>query len=145
MNDSPAREAAEADSMRERVRREHQHLHRLTVTIVETTDLASLPALLREFRETLVAHHALDEADDGLFDSIRAEAPHLSHRVAEMQREHAEFVARLDELLPGASDQTSRDETHRAVTELIERMREHDAEENALLLDSVETDIGGCG
>ena len=135
----------DSDKLRELVERERETTQRLVDGIQNNTDPSVLRTLLLEFRSELTDHFGLEEAEDGLFDAIEEAAPHFAMNIARRKSEHREFVAELDGLLARFPDTSSRAELSESIASLVQRMRRHDNKENVLLLDSMETDIGGLG
>ena len=142
--DSPGREYA-GDRLSELVKHEHQCMQRLMDDIQGNTNPADLRTLLEEFRACLVGHYKLDEAEDGLFDSIQKAAPRFASQIARMKAEHQDFVAAVDALLERFPDASSKAELQKSIVDLVARKRQDDSEESELLFESIERDLGGLG
>ena len=134
-----------SDKLRKLIKHERETMRKLVDGIQDNTDPSVLRTSVQEFRAALVGQFSLEEAEDGLFEAIEEAAPHFAANVARRKAEHRKFVAELDELLVRFPDTSSRAEFRRSIADLVQRVQQHDNKENTLLLDSVETDIGGLG
>lgn len=113
--------------------------------------LTRLLVLLEEFRDQLAMHFTLEEAF-GYFEDAIDVAPRLSESVERLRAQHADLFGMLVHLVAEAESLL----THRASTEhidaLIERLQDfdsalsdHELQESQLMLEALDTDIGGEG
>jgi hypothetical protein len=123
---------------------EHRTI-RAAVRLVETApDLVTLLQRLHALRELLVLHFLNEEAPDGFFDTMRELASRHIGKVAALSRDHQTFLARIADLEHRAHAVLAGPvaETLRAAGDLAQRIRDHEATENELLVDGLYVDIG---
>jgi hypothetical protein len=93
----------------------------------------------------LEQHFAGEEASDGLFEMLRENAPERQRAIEDLAQQHRDMLSRIRTLTELA--QTEGLETDEEIVEQAHRIAdafgEHEAAENALLLDVFNTDIGG--
>jgi hemerythrin-like domain-containing protein len=90
------------------------------------------------------------EEQDGYMTIVREQKPHLEHRVARLERQHAQFRGWLAELAPAVASITALPDAEfqdvcRQIVELLDRVDQHDLEEIELLQDTLLCDEGGEG
>lgn len=145
-----------------RLKRVRAALAALTVDVAEVAGhRASWVKRLGELRDQLAIHFALEEACD-YGGEIREMAPHLAGRAERLKREHLELYDRIcritevaerflletdhprrDDLRTGNGDARSLVRLVRSVQDFERRLAVHEASDDALLLDAIETDFGG--
>jgi hypothetical protein len=123
---------------------QHRSLRETLGRIAATGEITQLVRLLDDLRAQLEPHFAEEEAADGLAEAVGAAAPqHLRH-LDRLMAEHRVLLATLDGLI--ARGRALLSETVGAyvgeVRALGRRLREHEAQETALLSDTVHADIG---
>jgi hypothetical protein len=123
---------------------QHRSLRETLGRIAATGELTHLVRLLEDLRAQLEPHFAEEEAADGLVEAVGATAPqHLRH-LDRLMAEHRVLLATLDRLI--ARGRALLSDTVGAyvgeVRALSRRLREHEAQETALLSDAVHADIG---
>jgi hypothetical protein len=122
--------------------------HRLLCTSPLHVTRRQLVELLGELRDQLALHFALEEAY-GYFEDAVEVAPELCHRAESLRAEHAQFFRDLCEL----EDQAERWLYHEASARVLrhiavgfhafhERLLEHEAHENDLILEALAEEIG---
>jgi len=123
---------------------EHRRIRNLTRQIEGSRDLPELLQRLQEFRTLLVPHFLGEEAIDGLYDIIRRMSPRQLARVDDLEKEHRAFLAAIDEVAERARACLA-GPVAAVLTEaraLARRVRDHEAREDALLLDTMYVDLG---
>lgn len=141
MTDVTGKPATEAVGV---VVEEHRTI-RGAVRLLETApDLVTLIQRLHRLRELLVPHFMNEEAPGGFFDTIREHASRHIGSVAGLSRDHEAFLARIEELERQAHAVLRGPvaETLRAAGALAQRLRDHEAAENEMLVDGLYVDIG---
>jgi Hemerythrin HHE cation binding domain len=123
---------------------EHRHIGDLAGQIDTTGELGDLLTRLAALRSALLPHFLVEEAADGFYDMIRSMAPRLLGRMDQLEREHQALLADIDALtararacLAGPVAEVLAD-AHR----LTRRLRNHEAAEDEILLDTMYTDLG---
>src|SRR5574341_1183181 len=131
----------------EQIVAEHRRIRDLTHQLDDTSGLRELLTGLAELRAALVAHFLREEEAEGLFDMIRSMAPRLLERMTQLEHEHQSILEDIDALgararacLAGPVAEVLGEA--RAVTR---RLRNHEAAEDEVLLDTVYNDLGQGG
>ena len=136
-----------ATGVEERILAEHRKIRELVQGIEGSRNLAELLDLLQEFRTVLELHFMTEEAPDGFFDSLRNTGSRPLTKVDQLEKEHWALLAQLDRVSEGTRACLT-GPVAAVLTEaraLARRIRAHEAAENALLLDTVYTDLGQGG
>ena len=123
---------------------QHRVLRETLGRIAATNELTLLVRLLDDLRAQLEPHFAEEEAADGLAEAVGAAAPqHLRH-LERLMAEHRVLLATLEGLIARGRSLLSDvvGEYVREVRALGQRLRDHEAQETALLSDAVHADIG---
>ncbi|RMG09731.1 MAG: hypothetical protein D6731_19070 [Planctomycetota bacterium] len=122
----------------------HKTLPETLDRIAVANDLERLPELLAPLAADLEAHFAEEEGPGGLFEQLRADAPHTDPKVQGFEAEHRALLAALRDLRTQTDEavrlRAAVDEARRA---LVHRLRRHHAAEEALVLEAYTQDIGG--
>jgi hemerythrin len=136
-----------SSAARDRIDEEHHRLRELLKTLNQSEDRTRLPSLLDELREVLVTHFESEEGPEGLHKAVQQLAPRHVHHVEEVIDEHTQLLDSLDDLRERARtmNEGTWPDVQRGVTDLTERLREHEERENELFDDSLLTDLGGEG
>lgn len=92
----------------------------------------SPPALLAALYTELTRHFAAEDCP-AYFGAVAAERPVLAPRVAELRADHARMLELSAALVDLASEPLKREQVGRHGLELLERLREHEARETAVL------------
>ena len=123
---------------------EHRRIRDLTYKLENTGELHELLARLDEFRSALVPHFLGEESVDGLYDMIRSMAPRQLSQVNRLEREHQAFLADIDALATRALACLAGPvaEVLGLACALARRLRNHEAAEDDLLLDTLYSDLG---
>jgi iron-sulfur cluster repair protein YtfE (RIC family) len=136
-----------ATGVEEQILAEHRKIRDLVQRIENSRSLVELLELLQEFRSLLELHFMSEEAPDGFFDAMRNTASRPFTKVAQLEKEHWALLAQLDRVSEGARVCLA-GPMAAVLTEaraLTHRIRAHEAAEDALLLDTVYTDLGQGG
>jgi hypothetical protein len=129
--------------MGERVLAQHQEIHALAEEIGRTAELPHLLPRLVRLRALLVEHFECEEEAGGFYETVRAMTPRLVGWVDQLQREHQALLASVDGLAVQAQSLAALVE--RALGEakaLTFRLARHEAEEEQVLNETVNTDLG---
>ena len=128
----------------EQIVAEHRRIRDLTRQLDETSELRELLTRLAQLRVELVAHFLREEEVEGLFNMIRSMAPRLLGRMAQLETEHYTFLDDIDVL--GARARACLTgpvaEVLREAHALTRRLRNHEAAEDEVLLDTLYNDLG---
>lgn len=131
-------------SANEQVMHAHRKIHRATRQMASAPDLVDLVQRLLELRTLITPHFTDEEKPDGFFDLIRARSGRHLGTVKELEDEHRTLLGAVDGLaeraracLAGPVAQILKD-----ADDLARRFSEHEARENALLIDALYVDIG---
>jgi hypothetical protein len=122
----------------------HRRMREMVQGIQETSDLDELGRRLRELRTLLQEHFRTEEAPDGFYESLRTAAPCRPVTLDALKGEHAAFLASADGIAQRirACLETTVAELIMDVHGLLREVRDHEARENAMLMDIVYTDLG---
>jgi hypothetical protein len=121
-----------------------QRMREIVQWIQETQDLDQLWQRLREFRALLHEHFGTEEAPGGFYDAMRTAAPCHPVAIDALKSEHEKLLANADRVtqrIRACLETTVAelvDDAHR----LVRGVRDHEARENAVLMDVVYTDLG---
>jgi hemerythrin HHE cation binding domain-containing protein len=123
---------------------QHRRMREVAQEIQETQDLDHLWRRLREYRALLQEHFGTEEAPDGFFEAVRTAAPCHPVAIDALKREHEKFLAHTDGIAQRirACLETTVAELVSDVHRLMRGVRDHEARENAMLMDIVYTDLG---
>jgi hypothetical protein len=128
----------------EQIVAEHRRIRDLTRQMDDAGDLRELLTRLAELRSALVGHFLSEEAAEGLYDMIRSMAPRLLGRMAQLEKEHPTFLADIDALAAGARACLAGPvaEVLGEAQALSRRLRNHEAAEDEVMLDTLYNDLG---
>jgi len=123
---------------------QHRSLRETLGRITATSELTHLVRLLDDLHAQLEPHFAEEEAADGLAEVVGAVAPQHVRHLERLMAEHRVLLATLDGLVARGRSLLSDvvGDYVREVRALSQRLREHEAQETALLSDAVHADIG---
>ena len=138
-----AQDPASAD----RLLHAHRTLKELLDQICDAPDAKSLAPLLHQLRFELSEHFQQEEGPHGFGAAVSEAAPHRTELIQRLFEEHTEFLNTLSGLEERAGrPAASEDEALcRAARELCHKIRKHEAQENDLLTETINTDLGGRG
>jgi len=99
---------------------------------------------LQEVCRLLEEHARQLESPQGLMSQIAQQEPRLLDRIEQLRREHRELVASARELQQLVDQEPAEDplRLRREVERFLKTLREHNARENDLIYEALETDIG---
>jgi iron-sulfur cluster repair protein YtfE (RIC family) len=130
----------EHDALRHKIRRIHSVLAEPEPAPDE------IETLLREFLSALIVHFDHEEENEGLFAEVAAHAPRLAGQAGKLSSEHRQLLHEVDELCRFASAGSPSMPWWRELRcrchELTKRLMRHEHEENKLLQDAHQLDIG---
>lgn len=123
---------------------QHRSLRETLGLISATGELTRLVPLLEDLRAQLEAHFAEEEAQDGLADAVGSSAPRHLRQLEHLMAEHRVLLDTLDALLARGRPMLAGPvrEYVEEIRALSRRLRQHEAQETALLSDAVHADIG---
>jgi iron-sulfur cluster repair protein YtfE (RIC family) len=129
----------EHNALREKLGRIH------TVLAGREPNQAEIETLLSEFLHTLLVHFS-NEEDQGFFDEVTAQAPRLASQAGKLCVEHKQLLRDADELFrfatAGSPSMPWWRELHTRCHEFSKRLMHHESEENRLLQEAHQADIG---
>jgi D-serine deaminase-like pyridoxal phosphate-dependent protein len=109
--------------------------------------LAAARSLFDRLAEQLEVHFAAEERDE-YFGRIAAADPRLARRIAELLRDHGvlrTLAAALNDAARRSDEETAWVATSRAFWQLRERLAWHEREENDLVFELHQVDLGQGG
>lgn len=126
------------------LKHEHAQVQAMARQIGAAEDVVQLLPMLVEHRRMLAHHFAAEEATGGLYDSILEMGPHHEHKLTLLRGQHRALIAELDALQEHAKSEAPPTAATILATAhaIARRLGEHEAEENDLLLEVFNTDIG---
>ena len=131
----------EHDALRYKVRRIHSVLAEPEPTQGEIENL------LREFLNALIVHFDYEE-DEGFFDDVASHAPRLAGQAGKLTVEHRQMLRDVDELCrfaaAGSPSMPWWRELRSRCHEFSKRLMRHEHDENKLLQEARQSDIGVC-
>jgi iron-sulfur cluster repair protein YtfE (RIC family) len=129
----------EHDALREKFRRNHDVLAGPEIAADEIT------RLLREFHNALTVHFAHEESD-GFFEEVTTHAPRLAGRAGQLCVEHEQLRHKAAELYrfaeAGSPSIPWWRELNSRCHEFSKQLMRHESEENKLLQQAHQDDIG---
>ncbi len=104
-------------------------------------------AALMEVRHDLDDHVEVTERPDGLYDSVREDAPRLAGPLRQLQQEHPELLELTDVALNRAlaGDAVDRVRLGDEVREVLRRLGHHRQKGADLIFEAYQMDVGGTG
>jgi iron-sulfur cluster repair protein YtfE (RIC family) len=135
----------------ERVMREHDALREKvqrinTVLADPVPDKVESEKLLREFITALIVHFSSEEEEEGFFAEIMKWAPRLSGQADQLCVEHRQLLHDAEELCrfanAGSPSMPWWRELQSRTHEFCRRLMKHEHDENKLLQEAHQTDIG---
>jgi iron-sulfur cluster repair protein YtfE (RIC family) len=135
-----ARIKQEHDALRDKLRRIHAVLAGPEIAADEIT------ILLHEFQSALAVHFSNEEESEGFFDEVTAQAPRLAHQAGRLCNEHEEMLRKATELCRFAAAGSPSIAWWRELSsrchEFSRQLMHHESEENKLLQQAHQEDIG---
>jgi hypothetical protein len=129
----------EHDALRDKVRRIH------SVLAEPEPAQAESEKLLRDFLTALIVHFS-NEENEGFFSEVTTRAPRLSDRAGRLCVEHRELLHEAEELCRFASAGSPSMPWWRELSsrchDFSKRLMQHESEENKLLQEAHQSDIG---
>jgi hypothetical protein len=132
------------------LRHQHQQLNSLMKAIASRFDherkpTRNLVSLINALAVHLQMHFEFEESD-GYFPSLASKRPHVSAQVEKLLREHKEMLAKVDTLVNMAREDLAKARDTMNLAEQFYQLREqlsvHEHEENKLIQDVYNVDIG---
>jgi hypothetical protein len=148
---SRANRSTEQSEMIERVMHEHNMLRekigKIHCVLAEPTpDKPAIEDLLREFLHAIMFHFSNEEVEEGLFAQVSAHAPRLAGKAAALAVEHRQLLRDVDELCrfatAGSPSMPWWRELNSRCHDVTKRLMRHEHDENMLLQEAHQTDIG---
>lgn len=128
---------------RAQILEEHRQIKELIHRIEHTPDLSELGSGLEQLKPLFERHFAREESLDGLHSNIRDRAPEHAGTIERLKQEHGELLADVSALhrqVAACLEGRMRIET--SCSELLRKIREHEARENEVFLDAICIDLG---
>ena len=121
---------------------DHATLRQMLDWLVRAREGETIAQLLDDLYEALTSHFAAEESSGGFFDTIAARHAAEAAQLREEHRIFLEEIARLrGEVTPELEPAPSK--IVRQVVDLVAALRDHEALEEHLLVDSMASDFGG--
>lgn len=131
----------EHDALRDKVR----HIHSVLAEPEPVQD--EIETLMREFLNALIVHFD-NEEDEGFFAEVVTHAPRLAGQAGKLCVEHREMVRDAEELCryaaAGSPSMPWWRELRTRCHEFSKQLMQHESEENKLLQEARQSDIGVC-
>jgi hypothetical protein len=131
----------EHDALRDKVRRIH------TLLTEPEPAQGEVEILLREFLNALIIHFDFEE-DEGFFTEVASHAPRLAGQAGKLCIEHREMLRDATELCrfaaAGSPSMPWWRELQTRCHEFSKRLMQHEHEENKLLQEARQSDVGVC-
>ncbi len=131
----------------DQIAEDHHNLRQALAHIGTITDIAVLLPALEKLYRALEDHFALEEAADGLTQTIGDSAPHHLNRLDRLFEEHKTLLGTLSGIMQ--KGRTCLDgpvaEVLGDVKSLSDALHAHEVTETELLTDAVYTDLGTSG
>ncbi len=127
----------------QKVLAQHRALREQITALRESKDSKALLDQLRSFRGSLSEHFCVEEAAGGFYTSVILIAPRHQSVLDGLCTEHQELLQDTDELIARITDDgddfgaVKKDAVH-----ICERLEKHEAQENEILQEVMNTDIG---
>jgi hypothetical protein len=130
---------------REAIQKEHAELRELLTEVNATKDLPALLPLLEKLRELLNEHFATEDGPDGLHKAIARSEPRFMQSLQEISDEHRVFLVDLDRMIALARTCINGPiaQILKGISDLSQKLHDHEVRETELLVDATYTDIGG--
>jgi iron-sulfur cluster repair protein YtfE (RIC family) len=134
----------------ERIMQEHEALrnkvHKIHSVLAKPEPTRNeIEALLSEFQNALRVHFS-EEETEGFFDEVTAQAPRLTTEAGKLCIEHRQLLREAEELCrfaaAGSPSMPWWRELRSRCHEFSKRLMHHESEENGLLQEAHQSDIG---
>jgi iron-sulfur cluster repair protein YtfE (RIC family) len=134
----------------EKIQKEHEELRSKLAQIHHALPQgaghrAEIESQLRDLRDALALHFEHEE-HEGFFDDITERAPRLNPQADKLCTEHEQMLQTAGKLAQLASAETGGEawltELHARFREFSKQLMHHESEENALLQQAFQEDIG---
>ncbi len=133
------------DNKRLEIEQEHHEIRAVLRRLEAASGPATIASRLGQLAGLLESHFALEESSDGLHSSIGKAALHLLPKVEGLFSEHRQISSTIDRLRRQCTDhERMAEEIREGARALVRQLRDHEAEENAVLMQSV-LDVHGAG
>ena len=128
----------------EQILAQHRRIRDLTRQLENTGELREFLARLDDLRSALIEHFLGEEAAGGFYDTIRSMTPRQLALVDQLEKEHEAFLASIDALAARARACLAGPvaEVLGEARVLTSRLREHEAAEDNVLIDTLYADLG---
>lgn len=128
-----------------RIMEDHLRIRALLDGLNVIGDPYVLIPLLRELKETLEEHFAVEEGDEGFFPLVEQHAPNRVAQVERLLQQHQELLASIDALIRKCRSALSGPlaEIRAEMNTLYHRIQNHDAAESEVLTEILIKSIPG--
>ncbi len=134
-----------ANVERDPVLAEHRELHEITDELRGAQSRDAVLTHLEDLHARAVKHFAREEQAGGFFDSVREKSPRHDATLATLRQDHKRFLRDAEHLIGRLRTHAAKaplDDLVADTRQLAERFQAHEAQENELLLDVMNTDLG---
>lgn len=123
---------------------EHRALREILARMREAEKREDLVARLLEFRSATRQHFDGEEAPGGFYENVILSAPRHQAALEDLREEHGRFLMEAERLTLTAREcpDEELDRLRTDVRSLVERLDDHEARENEILLEVMNTDLG---
>jgi hypothetical protein len=141
----PAEPVEPRSAAKNQIEAEHRQLDRLLVSLAVSQDLVRARALLSELATLLRHHFETEEGPQGLHEVVGEQSGHQLATVQRLFDEHADLLVRVEQLRIEVADCLDGPirRTLGGIAALVEQLRRHEADEDALFAEAFYGDIGG--
>ena len=118
---------------------DHRHLRKHLDWLEQAADDEAIRFLLDELADFLPGHFAAEEGTDGLFASVVLKAPRLAPLARRLREQHRDILAMIEHLRRRVPSDLKPAEgsLKRRVQEVVDVLREHEADETMMLAEAV--------
>ena len=130
---------------REAVLAEHKELRAITHEMKEAGSRDALLAHLEGLHSRAMQHFAREEAPGGFYDSVLKQAPRHAAALEALRAQHTAFLDDAEHLIGRLRTHAPKaplDELVADANALAERFQDHESQENEMLLEVMNTDLG---
>jgi hypothetical protein len=124
---------------------EHRELRAFTEEMREARSRDALLQHLEGLHQRTMKHFAREEAPDGFYATVLEKSPRQASALAALKQEHTAFLQDVERLIGRVRTHAPKaplDELVAAANVLADRLQQHESQENEILLEVMNTDLG---